>query len=334
MPDFEDAYWLFALAGVAALAAVGAIFYFSTRSEPRRPSKIRQGVEPSFGGKKMETTPQQGTLEVDDFVPPELPLPPESILPLDVCYSTRFYGDKPTSVNDMESFRRQLNSSKSSNNYLLGFDEDGGQWRMPPDSPSRYWIIAMPLADRGGAITTADIQRLEEQSRVFAQKKQMRVVLPSLSESLKNAASIDSFCAAADMFIEIRLSGESQPLARTDEILRLVGMRSDERDYVCRMNSENLFRARLMTATAAGRQTIIFEMDAPNISNPPRAFDEMIRAARRAAGMLNMQLTDPQGANIDDARVAEMNKQLALLASQMRKFGAEPGSSIARMIFS
>ena len=333
MPDFEDAYWLFALAGVAALAAVGAIFYFSTRAEPRRPPKIGQGVEPSFGGKKTEE-PQQGTLEVDDFVPPELPSPPESLLPLEICYTARFYGDKPATSGDMESFRKQLHSSKNRNSYLLGFDESGGQWRMPPESPCRYWIVAVPLADRGGAIAAADIQRLEEQSRVFAQKKQMRVVFPSMSESLENAAVIDGFCAAADMFIEIRLSGESHPAARTDEILRLVGMSNDERGYVCRVNSENLFRARLMTATAGGRQTIIFEMDAPNISDPPRAFGEMIRAARRAAGMLNMKLTDPQGAPIDDARMAEMDKQLALLASQMRKFGAEPGSATARIIFS
>ena len=46
---------------------------------------------------------------------------------------------------------------------------------------------------------------------------------------------------------------------------------------------------------SAARQTIVFEMDAPNITAPSRAFEEMIRVITRAANLLDMQITDPKG---------------------------------------
>ena len=353
-------YWLFLAIAVAALAA---IFYFAMRDDVRLPTAPK-GKEPFFGnksaaGKSSQESPQellsqkssqeslsqesspelvaddvlQRSLPMQDFVPPPLPLPPESLLPLDMCYSVWFYGEKNTAAKEVEELRKSLRPGKSS--YCLGFDEQVEQWRLSPDIASRYWIVATPLADRGGAITDADIRGMEENARSFAQKTKMHSVFPRAFEILEDAARIDRFCATVDMFIELRLGGDRQSAARIGEVMRLAGMSGDGRDYVYRMNSEDLFCGRVMPSPANGlRQTIIFELDAPNISAPVRAFSEMLTTARRVAQMLNMQLTDPQGAPIGDERVTDLSKQLALLTSQMCEFGAVPGGAVARLIFS
>lgn len=358
--------WEHILLAIFAVGAVGAMFYFSMRSEP--PPKKRNGKEPFFAARNANkdrapsaaenesapvaenesaaadsespppktNPPPQGALAMEKFTPPELPPPDESLLPLDMCYAVRLFGEAPVAAAKMESLREMMRPAKSRHSHRLGFDEDARQWRLAADLSSRYWILAVPLADRGGAIDENDIRRMEESVRAFSQQVKMRALFPHPSAVLEDAARIDQFCATADMFIELRLSGDDCPPARIDEVMRLTGMIPESaNNYVRRANSEELFRGRLMPVPAsASRRTIIFEMDAPNISAPPRAFEEMMRAVSRAANLLEMKITDPKGGEVDEERVSAMRQRLSLLASQMREFGAEPGGAIARLIFS
>ncbi len=362
--------WEYALFLIGAAAALGAALYFAMRAEqPPPPVKKRENKEPSFASRKpsapqeaaaeTETPPAapaaasaetpagkppaalnprkpQGTLPMENFTPPELPEPSESMLPLEMCYAARLYGRDKTAPAGLAALLQEMRPANAKNTYLLGFDSDAKQWRMPPDMPCRDWILAVPLADRGGALDNEDIRRMEEGARAFAEKAKMHPVFPAPFEALENAGRIDRFCAAADIFIELRLSGAERPAARIGEVMRLVGMSGNGRGYVRRANSEELFRGRVAPVPASGnaRQIIVFEMDAPNISDPPRAFQEMMRAVRRAADMLDMRVTDPKGADIDERREADMCQKLSLLAAQMREFGAPPGGAIARLIFS
>lgn len=355
-------YWLFL---AAALAALGAVFYFSMRSEP--PPQKRRGKEPFFASRKPPPEPKpdgakpenetqtpravepadgaqfqkparpQGALPMEKFTPPQLPPPPETLLPLDMCYAVRLYGNQKTAPAVLEELARELPPAKTKQGYLLGYDAGAKQWRLSPEEPCRDWIAAVPLANRGGSIQDEDIRRMEENARAFAQKNGMRPVFPSALEAVENARRIDSFCAAVDVFIEMRLSGAVRPEERIGEVMRLVGMTAcGGRGYVRRADSEELFRGKIIPAPSSGggRQAVIFEMDAPNIGDPPRAFQEMMRAVRRAAGMLDMRVTDRSGAEIDEERAASMRAQLSLLTAQMREFGAAPGGAVARLIFS
>lgn len=277
----------------------------------------------------------QGTLEMENFTPPELPSPDENLLPLDMCYAAWFYGEKEVNCAAAETLLEAMRPKKTKNSYQLGFDESAQQWRLASQLPSRYWIAAVPLADRGGPIDKDDIRRMEDAGRAFAQKHKMRPMFPAANAALEDAARIDNFCATVDMFIELRLSGDGQSSSRVEEVMRLAGLTKDGSSYVRRANSEEWFCGRVMPPASSGaRQTIVFEMDAPNISAPPRAFEDMLRVVRRCAHMLEMDLTDPKGAPVDNERAAAMSRQLSLLASQMRDFGAEPGGAIARLIFS
>ncbi|MGU9951503.1 MAG: hypothetical protein ACNYPH_04215 [Gammaproteobacteria bacterium WSBS_2016_MAG_OTU1] len=278
----------------------------------------------------------QGMLPVENFTPPSLPSVPEEIFPVAMCYAIALYGKEKMAMLALGALQKALANIKKQDNYVLGFDTDTNQWRFSPDMECQDWLVAVPLADRGGAMDDKYIRQIEEQTRIFAQKLAMHVIFPKPHKALEDAAHIDRFCATVDMFIELRLTGDKQPNVRVEEVMKLIGMNSSgDRDYICRINSETWFSGKLMPTLAGGeRQIFILEMDAPNVSDPPRAFDEMFRAATRAAQMLGMKITDPQGAEIDEVRAAGMRKQLSLLASQMREFGAAPGGSVARLIFS
>ena len=367
--------WELLLTIVVGVLALAAVAYFALRAEKNTPPQLRRerkdptiskpsmndnennnggdnsGDNDAIALKKehssaLNDTPQnkitpiaipQGKLKVENFTPPELPPMPETLIELDMCYAARLYGDKPISAGKLESLREQLRQLKINRNYLFGLDEldEKERWRAQPEVPCRYWIIAIPLADRGGPISESDIQYIESSARAFVQKNKLNIVFPPAFDMLADAKRIDSFCAAVDMFVELRIVGELQKKSRIDEVMQIAGLVADnDRAYVFSVNNEVIFRSRVVPSpTSASRQTIIFEMDAPNISDPLFAFGKMIIAVRRIAQILSMEIIDLQGVGVDDARIAEMRRQLDLLVKQMREFGAEPGGAIARLIF-
>ena len=357
-------HWLFLAAAVAGLVAVGyAAMRQESSSSTAKPTKQQ---EPSFRrppdktgktsadsdssaasdsppptamreGKPLpRPPPPQGTLAVDKFMPPELPPVPEDLLPLEMCYAIALYGRRSMSPLAFDELEKAMAGVRQQRRYVLGFDSAAGQWRLSPEMECRDWFFASPLADRGGALTSGHLRKMEEKTRVFSQKWRLHPLFPPPHKALEDAAHIDRFCAAVDMLVELRLAGDRQPAARIDEVMGLAGMPADGNGrYIRRVHSETWFSGKLLpTPAVGGRQVLILEMDAPNVSNPPAAFDDMLKTAARAAQMLDARLTDPRGAEVDSARAAEMRRQLALLASQMREFGAAPGGEVARLIFS
>ena len=342
-------YWLFLILAVAVL---GGVFYFAMRKETP-PSPRPAPREPSFQANKDNAqTPAaddtasvppssedaapaspQGTLPITPFSPPTLPAPTNDILSPGFCYEIRFYGEETLNAKDFAPLLEKLPGKAC---RLLGFNANG-QWRHAPDSSCQYWLVALPLADRGGALMIDTIHHIEIAARTFAQKMKLHPVFPNATEVLKSADLIDKFCATVDMFIELRLVGTPNSAARIEEVMRIGGLAQDsERVYLCRVDSEVLFRVKLMPTPAGGapRQTLIFEMDSPNVCNPPNAFAEMIQRLRRIAKVLDMSLRDPAGNAIDDERLHAMSRQLSSLTAQMREFGVTPGGALARLIFS
>ena len=349
-------FWLLSVLAVVALVV---IFYSAWRKDgaSRGGSKqIKQSKEPGFSSRQRgaekntgtavkensgdaesvvvaEDDKPQGLLVMESVAAPAVPPPPPQLFPLEICYAVRLFG-RNLSAAAIYRLRDTLHQKRRY--YVLAYDSDSGSWRVNPEQSCDYWLLATPLADRGGAIVAADIRRLEEKARAFAQKEKMNVEFSPVYEALENAARIDRFCEKADRVIELRLYGSNISDGRAVDALQLAGLIADAdgKYYVLRERSEMLFRAKLMPTPASGeRRALIFEMDAPNVSAPPMAFDKMLQTARRAAQILNMQISDPRGEPIDDERAVAMRQQLEILSEQMRAFGAEPGGMIARLIF-
>lgn len=342
----------------ASLAALGIIFYLAMRGGDS-PSPPQKGdSDPDFSGEKRKKdsedapslatesqskdvsderaddgvpAPPQGILPMEKFVPPPLPAPPPSLFPLRMCYAANLYGEKKIASAHMRPLLERWRHVKSP--ALLGYE--GGQWRLHPDAPCLHWIIAVPLTDRQGALDGAGIQQLEDDTRAFAQRMAINPSFPSALDSARRAKEMEKFCAAADVCVKLQLAGAQKPAAEFARAMSLAGLSAEDGAHVRRINSEEVFRCRLVPMPSGGRrQTATFEMDAPNVGDPPRVFDDMMAAARRASQMLDMRLTDPQGVEIPPDRERAMREQLALLARQMEQFGAPPGGAAARLIFS
>ena len=78
---------------------------------------------------------------------------------------------------------------------------------------------------------------------------------------------------------------------------------------------------------------IVFELDAPNVSNPVAAFDRMSRCLERMAAVWQMSISDPARRSGGCRTLETMREQLIVLERQMSDFGVPPGGAVAHLLF-
>lgn len=349
-------YWLVA-ATVIAVAAVLVAVVFGLRGgggaddKPQVSEKTRRESrkEPVFGtaaGQQttQESAPQpekkaQGRLDIENFDAPQLPPPPDDMLAADMCYAVYVFAQTPINPQTFAPLVETWQKWRLPRCLLLGYDEGERQWRAPQQSGGgdnkKNWLLAVPLADRGGALDDARIRQLEESARRFCQSIDAHGKFPPAEEAAKNAKLLDAFCNSVDKIVEIHLAG-SPSLARTAEAAQVCGLVAADGGlkYAFRQNSETLFSMTIAVRMKSEVRRVIFDLDAPNVSNPAQAFDAMMIAIKRTASMLSIDITDKNGEKIDEARIEQMRGQIAVLGAEMKKFGVPPGGTVARLLFS
>ena len=259
------------------------------------------------------------------------------MLAADMCYAVYVFAQTPINPQTFSPLIESWHKWRLPRCLLLGYDEVERQWRKPQSGGGdnkKNWLLAVPLADRGGALDDMRIRQLEESARRFCQGIDAHGRFPAAADAAKNAKLLDAFCNSVDKIVEIHLAG-SPSLARTAEAAKVCGLVATDGGlrYAFRQNSETLFSMTIAVRMKNEVRRVIFDMDAPNVSNPLQAFDAMVNAIKRTASMLSIDITDKNGEKIDPARIEQMRGQIAVLNAEMKKFGVPPGGAVARLLF-
>ena len=358
---------ILAVAAVAAAVICGLRGDFTfTAKEKQTPPPNKPRQEPVFGDgganrsqnearkepqitnaqtSEAEPAAPQGSLELQAFTPPDLPPPPDDLLAAEMCYTVFVFTQAAAHPDIFNPLLEQWAKWRLPRHILLGYNENEKQWRPPQthataaannNEAHSNWLLAVPLADRGGALDESRINQLEASARRFCQSVGARGKFPSVGGSVKNAKLLDVFCNSVDKVVEMHLAGSPSP-ERAAEAAKICGLvQADGKDlkYAFRQNSETLFSMTVLTRARGEVRRVVFDLDAPNVSNPAQAFDAMIMRLKRTASMLKLNITDPGGEPVGEERMAEMRKQLTVLSAEMKKFGVPPGGSVARLLFS
>ena len=367
---------------VVALAVVAAAFFGLRGLRPRDPVKRRDDdamqnpQEPKFGdgdesrekqtakisagtgagpeGAKAEKPapdrPVQPALEMTSFTPPKLPDPPEESIPLDICHAVRLHcrGDESEwlSAADLAPLEAGLRDCNLPVFRFLACDEKG-EWRAAkPDGNDGgkypHWLVALPLADRGGPMTEGKIKAVERETRRFAELRKLHPAFPPMGSSLENARLVDDFCGRVDIEIVLHVEGAARPSrGGVEKMLRLQGLESDadangNDGLVWRRDGEVRYGVHLRKSTSAPGDVsrLVFRLDVPNVSDAARAFDEMLDCAAKVARVFFFKVRDPEGNEIGEERARELRLLALGVAEDMRKHGVAPGGDVARLLFS
>ena len=266
------------------------------------------------------------------FDVPTLPPPDPSLLTADICYVIHFYGEKPLLAAAFSPFSEELTKHKTSMYRLLGYSADDDKWKSSLTESFPHWLVALPLADRGGQLKEDKIKLINDEARRFAQKLRLHPEFPSLDATLRRAKTLNDFCRMVDMVLEIRVRCPNTSSEQVTQMMATQKLVSQNGRYIYRVESESLFSVR--TTYGGNVVTLIFTLDAPKVSSPERAFDNMTNCIRRAAMVLSGNVTDPNGTAITDERIGEIRRQLSLLRRHMTEYGVAPGGAMAHLLFS
>ena len=368
-----------ALAGiVVALVVVVAAFFGLRGLRPRDPVRREEAApppqEPKFGDddssprEKRElgaaanqksdsesARPVQQSLVMPSFSPPKLPEPPEELIPLDICHAVRLHCREEAEAEwlrgaDLEPLRTGLRDCGLPVFRFLACGDDGEWLAAKSDGEGgrrfRHWLVALPLADRGGPMTEEKIRMVERETRRFAELRKLHPVFPHTGASLENAKLVDEFCGRVDVEVVLHVDGTARPSrGSVEKMLRLQGLEADADSaaaknggggLVWRRDGEVRFGVFLRRSSVAPGDVscAVFRLDVPNVSDPARAFDEMLECALKVARVFFFQVRDPEGGEINEERAKELRLLALGVAEDMRKHGVTPGGDVARLLFS
>lgn len=205
--------------------------------------------------------------------------------------------------------------------------------------------IGIQLADRNGAITSAQLERLCKLLYDFAAAEGGAVSCPDKHTALQQARELDQFCMEVDVLIGLTVAARDGRPLRGEDIHRLAtaaGMVL-ERDGVYYLKDadgralfsmanqeENPFREGGEGFTTSG-VTLLF--DVPRVRDGLAVFDRMTGLGLHLAEALRAELVDDNGRVVTRDNLQKDRNRLADYYTRMAQHGVEAGSDRALQLF-
>lgn len=331
--------WSLAI-GVLALLALGIIAWWGMSGDSFKFPLLRRKAAPPPSERKEPVFNAASAMEKQqkldlEYTPPQLP-PLEEHWQAVYCYVVQFFQEQVQTPAGFVPLKDRLNQRSFSVFQLLGFNENSQQWEAAQTPATyRFWQLMVPLANRGGSLSSERIKLIREDCLRFAEKTNLRVKFPPLEGAMERAKLLDQFCNEVDVVLNLRVVlNDAQTLEDTEELLARSYLNKENDSYVYRLDSEKLFTAMPLLLPNNLVREVLFTLDAPRVSQPQRAFEDMIRAMHDMAELKQGQLYDRKDTRLGETDIGIIRGAIDQLATQMSEKGVVPGSTLAHLLFS
>lgn len=205
--------------------------------------------------------------------------------------------------------------------------------------------IGIQLADRNGAITSAQIERYCKLLYDFAAAEGGAVSCPDKHAALQQARDLDLFCMEVDVLIGLTVASRDGRPLRGEDIHRLATeaglvlerdgayylLDEDGRALFSLANQEETpFRAGGEGLTTSG-VTLLF--DVPRVRDGLAVFDRMTGLGLHMAEVMRAQLVDDNGRVVTRDNLQKDRNRLADYYARMAQRGIEAGGDRALRLF-
>jgi FtsZ-interacting cell division protein ZipA len=226
------------------------------------------------------------------------------------------------------------------------------------DAASGVWVDAvgtrqfarlrfgLQISNRGGAIAQAQLTAFLDAVTKWAGAREGRVKSLDIEAAHAMAVQLDRFCADVDIAIGVNVVGaDGTPFtgARIRALAELNGLRLEpDGVFYARDEAGNVlytldnhepmpFVPEQMRALHT--RGVTFLLDVPRVAGALPAFDAMLATAREFAAELGGTLVDDNRAQLSDAAIAAIRKQLEGILAKMEAGRIAAGSARALRLF-
>lgn len=277
-------------------------------------------------------------------LPPAPPAPVDEMIDYVVRIETR--GVHAASFTDAYTRLRTLEKPVR----WLGYKAGAADWEaVQPWRDAHYQdvVVAVQLADRNGAATEEQLDRLNQTLGAVARTHGLKLSAEDMAEALRRAESIDRFCVDVDLLIGINVVGAAEAdidLAvilreaeaagfrlASDGTYRLQGSQNEPLIVLCNHDAEPFHAEPGENAPSPG---VTLQLDVPRVPQGLQVYDSMIAIGQRLAQAVGGQLVDDNLRPLTDTGIARIRAQLEQVYARMEARGVPAGSPRALRLFS
>ena len=253
-------------------------------------------------------------------------------------------------ATDIHQLSSELVTKTSVRMYqtLLCFDRDKGKWETPrPEKSYGELLLAVPMCNRSSHLSSQDISGIVSVVQNMMRRVGGMAEFPSHNDIDERRAAVEEFCEYVDHRVSanlIALSSSGGSPQRCGDIIDLAltgGMEMIEGELRKVVNGETWFTLKDGSSKDLSRNSpdrrvasLVASLDFPHVSNPLKAFDEMFEITGMLSRVLVFSFVDDEKNPIDQENIAEVREHLENLIEYMNSLNVQPGSKIARALFS
>lgn len=262
----------------------------------------------------------------------------------------RFEAAEPISAQQLWQASGELLHGVNKPVRWLGWNESRSLWQQLQSHSAlngRQWRVALQLADRRGALSAPEIERILGGVQQIADRYMAVTEYPDRAQIALRAQELDKFCASVDVQIGIHVVA-NDPVGFVGTKLRGIaeatGMQLEEHGvFLARDEAGHelftmsnlepaLFTADDMNGLVSHGLTL--NLDVPCVMNGGAAFGGMVTAARQLAAGLNGTVVDDNRQPLTQKSLDVIRAKIVEIQDHMAQRGIAAGSAVALRLFS
>lgn len=264
-------------------------------------------------------------------VPEPLPALSDVEAWVDAIATLRFY--EPRSAGSIRETIEQVGAARFERIEFYTGDAWHQAEKLPADALVSNVRCRLQLASRRGPVMPDALHAWMLAMENLAQLLSAGLSVESESTILERASSLDVFCARVDALISLNLRARdhSEMVSQFPKKLNALGL-SGAYPAFARVNVYGDVDYQVVADDAKGQVSLV--MDFPHVTRPDLVVAEMFEQARALATGLDADIVDDDGRVLGDEGMLLLSNQVVRLAAMLQAQGIEPGSGLARRLFS
>lgn len=218
-----------------------------------------------------------------------------------------------------------------------------------PEAMFSKLVFSLQLADRGGAVSRATLNRYQHMVETIGLELSSHVEWQGANDPLNVAVNLDQFCIEVDKTVGFHLmthQGAAFHATKLRGLMEAQGLLlggdgkfhlyhpqiKDLIEFSVKNYEGNPFSAEMLKNSVM--HGVTFQLDIPTVKNSADVFDRMIVMAKTLAKQLDAGIVDDNRKELGDLQLEKIRQQLKMINATMIAKGIIPGSPQALRLFS
>lgn len=218
-----------------------------------------------------------------------------------------------------------------------------------PEAMFTKLVFSLQLADRGGAVSRATLNRFQHLVETVGLELSAHVEWQGSGDPLNAAVTLDQFCIEVDKTVGFHLVTQQGVAFHATKLRGLMESQGlvlgqdgkfhlyhpqlqDLLEFSVKNYEGNPFSSEMLKSSVM--HGVTFQLDIPTVKNSADVFDRMTAMAKTLAKNLDANVVDDNRKELGDLQLEKIRQQLKMINATMIAKGIIPGSPHALRLFS